>query len=72
MPKSVNILPLCALLRKSRYLFEICISGLNLHLTSSLGGGNGWVVDLFFEEDIAVIRGGGLAGVVGVGHDGKA
>jgi hypothetical protein len=65
-------LPLWALLRKSRYLFEIFIFGSNLHLTCSLGGGDGWVADLFFEEDIAVISSGRLTGVVGVGHDGYA
>ncbi len=39
---------------------------------SSLVGGNGWVADLFLEEDVAIISYGGLAGVVGVGHDGYA
>jgi hypothetical protein len=31
-PKTEHILPLCALLRTSRYLFEICIFGSNLKL----------------------------------------
>jgi hypothetical protein len=30
------------------------------------------VADLFFEYDVAVIGGGGFAGVVGVSHDGYA
>ena len=51
---------------------EIKISTRNLHLTSSLGGGDGWVADLFFEKDVAVISNGGFTGVVGVGHDGNA
>ena len=36
---------------------------------SSLVGRDGWVADLFLEEDITIIGGGGFTGVIGVGHD---
>jgi len=41
-------------------------------VTNNLVGGDGEVVNLFFEEDVPIISGGGLAGIVGVGHDGHA